>query len=218
MYKATVRWMIRRNIARLNAGDHGPALAMYADDLEFVVPRGQLLGIGVHALRQRAASPRDAPRGRRDGALPPALRGGRDPDGGRGHPRQRAAVEHAGGRPGPRVVPRWVGRPLRQPGRPVRHRGVGEAAHARGLRGHRAVGRVRRPPRERSSSRRAGRRSRLTGSHRLRPHDACAAAGCAGSMPPRGTATRRRRGAPAAAVPPCRRRRARPRPSRARTG
>ena len=30
MYKAAVRWMIRRNIARLNAGDYGPALAMFA--------------------------------------------------------------------------------------------------------------------------------------------------------------------------------------------
>ena len=38
MYKATVRWMIRRNIAALNAGDHGPALAMFADDLQFSFP------------------------------------------------------------------------------------------------------------------------------------------------------------------------------------
>ena len=27
MYKATARWMIKRNIARLNAGDYGPAIA-----------------------------------------------------------------------------------------------------------------------------------------------------------------------------------------------
>ena len=38
MYKATVRWMIRRNIARLNAGDYRPALAMFGDDLEFSFP------------------------------------------------------------------------------------------------------------------------------------------------------------------------------------
>jgi ketosteroid isomerase-like protein len=38
MYKATVRWMIRRNIAALNAGDHAPALRMFADDLEFSFP------------------------------------------------------------------------------------------------------------------------------------------------------------------------------------
>jgi ketosteroid isomerase-like protein len=35
---ATVRWLIHRNIAALNAGDHGPALAMFADDLEFSFP------------------------------------------------------------------------------------------------------------------------------------------------------------------------------------
>jgi ketosteroid isomerase-like protein len=38
MYKATVRWVIRRNIAALTAGDHEPALAMFADDLEFSFP------------------------------------------------------------------------------------------------------------------------------------------------------------------------------------
>jgi ketosteroid isomerase-like protein len=38
MYKAAVRWMIRRNIASINAGDYGPALAMFSDDLEFSFP------------------------------------------------------------------------------------------------------------------------------------------------------------------------------------
>ena len=38
MYKAAVRWMIRRNIARLNAGDYRPALAMFSDDVEFSFP------------------------------------------------------------------------------------------------------------------------------------------------------------------------------------
>jgi hypothetical protein len=38
MYKAAVRWMIRRNIARANAGDYRPALAMFSDDLEFSFP------------------------------------------------------------------------------------------------------------------------------------------------------------------------------------
>jgi ketosteroid isomerase-like protein len=38
MYKAAVRWMIRRNITKLNAGDYRPALAMYADDVEFSFP------------------------------------------------------------------------------------------------------------------------------------------------------------------------------------
>ena len=32
MYKATVRWMIRRNIRALDEGRYGPALAMFTDD------------------------------------------------------------------------------------------------------------------------------------------------------------------------------------------
>ncbi|MCB0998100.1 MAG: nuclear transport factor 2 family protein [Acidimicrobiales bacterium] len=38
MYKAAVRWMIRRSIRRLNSGDHGAALAMFADDGELCFP------------------------------------------------------------------------------------------------------------------------------------------------------------------------------------
>ena len=38
VYKATVRWMIKRNIARLNAGDYAPALAMYAEDATLAFP------------------------------------------------------------------------------------------------------------------------------------------------------------------------------------
>ncbi len=38
MYKATVRWLIRRNIARLNQGDHRPALAMFAGDATLTFP------------------------------------------------------------------------------------------------------------------------------------------------------------------------------------
>lgn len=38
MYKTAVRWMIRRNIARINAGDYRPSLAMFADDVEFSFP------------------------------------------------------------------------------------------------------------------------------------------------------------------------------------
>ena len=38
MYKATVRWMIRRNIARLNRGDPGPARAMFAQDATLTFP------------------------------------------------------------------------------------------------------------------------------------------------------------------------------------
>ena len=38
MYKATARWMIKRSITRLNAGDYGPALAMYAEDATLAFP------------------------------------------------------------------------------------------------------------------------------------------------------------------------------------
>jgi ketosteroid isomerase-like protein len=38
MYKAAVRRMIRANIARLNAGDYGPALAMFAPDATLAFP------------------------------------------------------------------------------------------------------------------------------------------------------------------------------------
>ena len=38
MYKAAARWMIKRNIAKLNAGDYGPALAMYTDDATLAFP------------------------------------------------------------------------------------------------------------------------------------------------------------------------------------
>lgn len=38
MYKAAVRWMIRRNVAALRAGDPGPLLAGYADDAVLVFP------------------------------------------------------------------------------------------------------------------------------------------------------------------------------------
>jgi ketosteroid isomerase-like protein len=38
MYKSMVRWMIRRNIEALNAGDLGPVLAGFADDAVLVFP------------------------------------------------------------------------------------------------------------------------------------------------------------------------------------
>ena len=38
MYKATVRWAIRRNIRRLNEGDYGPTLAMFAPDATLAFP------------------------------------------------------------------------------------------------------------------------------------------------------------------------------------
>jgi ketosteroid isomerase-like protein len=38
MYKAAVRWMIRRNVAALRRGDPSPLLAGYADDAVLVFP------------------------------------------------------------------------------------------------------------------------------------------------------------------------------------
>lgn len=38
MYKAAVRWMIRRNVRALRSGDIGPLLAGYADDAVLVFP------------------------------------------------------------------------------------------------------------------------------------------------------------------------------------
>jgi ketosteroid isomerase-like protein len=38
MYKAMVRWMIRRNVRALNSGDPAPLLAGYADDAVLVFP------------------------------------------------------------------------------------------------------------------------------------------------------------------------------------
>jgi ketosteroid isomerase-like protein len=38
MYKAAVRWMIRRNIAHLNEGNYAPALAMFAEDATLTFP------------------------------------------------------------------------------------------------------------------------------------------------------------------------------------
>lgn len=38
VYTWTVRWMLRRNMARLWAGDPEPLLATYADDVRFVFP------------------------------------------------------------------------------------------------------------------------------------------------------------------------------------
>jgi ketosteroid isomerase-like protein len=38
MYKASVRWMIRRNIARLNSGDLSSTMTMFADDATLAFP------------------------------------------------------------------------------------------------------------------------------------------------------------------------------------
>ena len=38
MYKAAVRWMIRRSIRALNEGQYGPTLAVFADDATLTFP------------------------------------------------------------------------------------------------------------------------------------------------------------------------------------
>jgi hypothetical protein len=38
LYGWAVRWMLRRNLARLRAGDPEPLLATYADDVRFIFP------------------------------------------------------------------------------------------------------------------------------------------------------------------------------------
>ena len=52
MYKMAVRWMIRRNVRAIAAGDVAPALAAYADDAVLVFP-GDGIWAGEH--RGRAA-------------------------------------------------------------------------------------------------------------------------------------------------------------------
>ena len=38
MYKAAVRWMIRRSVDKLNDGDYRPSLVMFADDATLAFP------------------------------------------------------------------------------------------------------------------------------------------------------------------------------------
>jgi ketosteroid isomerase-like protein len=47
MYKSAVRWMIRRNVRALRAGDPGPLLAGYSDDAVLVFP-GESSWSGEH--------------------------------------------------------------------------------------------------------------------------------------------------------------------------
>jgi hypothetical protein len=38
MYKATIRYLVRRNIRALNDGDYRPALAMFGEGAELTFP------------------------------------------------------------------------------------------------------------------------------------------------------------------------------------
>src|SRR5215203_5304904 len=53
MYKAMVRWMIRRNITALNEGRPEPALAMFADEAELDFP-GSTAGAASSVTRRSA--------------------------------------------------------------------------------------------------------------------------------------------------------------------
>jgi len=55
VYKAAVRWMIRRNVAALGRGDIGPLLASYADDALLVFPGASSWGGEHHGKTAIAA-------------------------------------------------------------------------------------------------------------------------------------------------------------------
>jgi ketosteroid isomerase-like protein len=63
MYKATARWMIKRNIAKLNAGDYGPALAMYAEGATLAFP-GDNTWATMFRPHERSVEPHPTHRGR----------------------------------------------------------------------------------------------------------------------------------------------------------
>lgn len=65
MYKATVRWMIRRNITRLNDGDLAPTLGMFADDAVLCFP-GDNSWSNQHRLTTKGRDAFATHRGRRE--------------------------------------------------------------------------------------------------------------------------------------------------------
>lgn len=65
MYKATVRWMIRRNIRQLNNGNYRPALAMYRDDARLAFP-GNKSWATQHRPTEKGRAPFATHRGRNE--------------------------------------------------------------------------------------------------------------------------------------------------------
>jgi hypothetical protein len=59
MYKSAIRWLIRRNIRRLNASDYRPALAMFASDA-VLSSLGTILGRGS-SVSQKSVATRTRP-------------------------------------------------------------------------------------------------------------------------------------------------------------
>jgi len=52
MYKASVRWLIRRNIGRLNQGDYAPTLAMFAEDATLAFPGDNTWSTMIRPVRK----------------------------------------------------------------------------------------------------------------------------------------------------------------------
>ncbi len=63
MYKATVRWMIRRSIAKMNSGNYRSALMMFADDATLSFP-GDNTWSNQHRPTQLGREAFDTHRGR----------------------------------------------------------------------------------------------------------------------------------------------------------
>jgi hypothetical protein len=63
MYKATARWMIRRAISKINGGDYGPTLAMFADDATLAFP-GHNTWANLHRPNQKGRNAFATQRGR----------------------------------------------------------------------------------------------------------------------------------------------------------
>ena len=93
VYKAAVRWMIRRNVAALRSGDPAPLLAGYADDAVLIFP-----GPTVWSGR--------VPREGGDRRLPAAVSKGRPRRRSPRHPGERTAVADHGVRSVHRASPR----------------------------------------------------------------------------------------------------------------
>ena len=145
MYKTAVRALVRHGLARLNHGDPAFLLRLAAPDAEISFP-GDNSWAAMHRPVVKGRHRHGTHRGIdecRAFAERFAAQGIQFLD--RGHPGQRPAVEHPGGRPGPRLHPTGAGGargPVPQPGRRLPGAAMGTAGPLGGLRGHRAHGRL----------------------------------------------------------------------------
>ena len=145
MYKAAARWMIRRNISRLNEGDYGPTLAMFADDATLSFP-GENTWANQHRPTERGRDAFATHRGRTE--IEVFLRR-------YVQSRMHMVVDdilvngppwnaRASGARAPLDCGRGWARRLRQSCRPVRQHGLGQDSKSGGLRRHRTSRRLRR--------------------------------------------------------------------------